>query len=268
MTASSLRDRLTEHAPLTCGWVSLPEPLIGEACVRAGLPAVLIDMQHGLPDIASAFALIAGIRRAGGHAIARIPVGEYQTASRLVDAGAEMIVAPMIESAADAAAFASFVKYPPLGQRSWGPTRAVQLAGGDAGTYRAAANRETLAVAMIETVRALDAVEEILALPGIDGVFVGPADLSIALSNGETLDVDSPANQAAFARVVAAATAAGKVSGIYAASGGHARRYHALGFTFATLMSDLGYLTAGVKVALAEITGTAIPAEPGAFRYG
>lgn len=250
MTQSSLRDLLAAPGGLPCGWVSLPEPLIGEVVVRAGFQAVLIDMQHGLSDIASAFGLIAGIRRAGGHALARIPVGEFQTASRLLDGGAEMIVAPMIESAADAAVFASYVKYPPLGRRSWGPTRAVQIAGVDAESYRLTANRTTLAVAMIETRKALDSVDEILALDGIDGVFIGPADLSIALSDGATLDVDSAANQAAFVRVIAAAKAAGKFSGIYAMSGAHAKRYHALGFDFTTIQSELGYITAGAKVAL------------------
>ncbi len=161
-----------------------------------------------------------------------------------------MIVAPMIESVADAETFASFVKYPPLGRRSWGPTRAIQVAGTDVETYRTSANRDTLAVAMIETRKALDAVDAILAIEGIDGVFIGPADLSIALSDGVALDVDSAANQEAFVRVVSAAKAAGKFAGIYAVSGAHARRYHALGFAFTTIQSELGYITAGAKVAL------------------
>lgn len=255
MTAGRLRARFDSGRPLIAGWVSLPEPLVGEACVRAGFEAVLIDLQHGLPDVGDALRLVSAIRLAGGFAMARIPVGEYQTASRLLDGGADMIVAPMIESAADAQAFAAFVKYPPLGQRSWGPTRAVQLSGSDAATYRGAANRDTLAVAMIETRKALEAVGEIVALPGIDGLFVGPADLSIALSDGRVLDVDSAENQAAFPRVIAAAKAAGKFTGIYAHDGAHARAYHALGFDFVTLASDIGYLAAGAKAMLADASG-------------
>lgn len=250
--AFALADRLAVDIPLLCGWVSLPEPLIGELVVRAGFPAVLVDMQHGQADLMSAFRLISGIRAAGGAAMIRIPVGEYQTASRLLDAGADMVVAPMIESVADAAAFADFMKYPPVGTRSWGPTRAVHLSGGTADEYRLAANRKTLAVAMIETRRALDSLDDILALPGIDGVFVGPADLSIALSGGAALDVDSADNAEALPMIAARAQSAGKFAGIYAMTPGHAKRYAAMGFRFVTLMSDGGYLTAGAKAAIAE----------------
>lgn len=244
------RDLLT--GGVACGWCSLPEPMVGEALVRAGFPAVLVDMQHGMADLAAAFGLIAAIRRSGGHAIVRIPVGDNATASRLLDAGAAAIVAPMIESVADAAAFASFVKYPPLGNRSWGPSRALQLSGEGAESYRTGANGATLAIAMIETARALDAIGDILALPGIDGVFVGPSDLSIALSGGAAMDIDSPANLAAFDRIVAATRAAGKIAGIYGASPAHVRRYRAIGFDFVTLMSDTGLLAAGAAAALAE----------------
>lgn len=252
MTTATLRERLTGGPPLVTGWVSLPEPLVGEACVRAGFSAVLLDMQHGLVDLASAFRLITAVRRVGGSVMVRIPVGENQTASRLLDAGADMVVAPMIESAADAALFASFMKYPPLGSRSWGPTRAVQLSGGDTGAYRDRANRETLAVAMIETGQALAAIDEILALPGIDGVFVGPSDLSIALSGGRELNVDSPANTAAIGKIAAAARAAGKFAGIYASDGAHAKAAVAAGYAFVTIASDVGYITAGAKAMIAD----------------
>lgn len=251
MTPRTLRERFGEGGTLLCGWISLDDPLVGEAVVRAGFEAALIDMQHGVVGLSGAFAQIAAIRRSGGYAMARVPVGEFQTAARLLDAGAQMIVAPMIESADDAAAFAGFVKYPPLGLRSWGPTRALQVGGEEAGAYRLSANRDTLAIAMIETAKALEAVDAILALPGIDGVFVGPSDLSIALSGGAVHDVDSAANLAAFDRIVEAARRAGKISGIYAATADHARRYRATGFDFVTLQSDLGYLTAGVRAVLA-----------------
>jgi 4-hydroxy-2-oxoheptanedioate aldolase len=255
MAIADLRGRLVSGPSLVTGWVSLPEPLVGEACVRAGFEAVLVDMQHGLVDVGAAFRLITAIRRTGGRVMVRIPVGETQTASRLLDAGADAVVAPMIESAADAAAFAATMKYPPLGERSWGPTRAVQLSGGDAGSYRTSANHGTLAIAMIETRAALDAADEILALPGIDGLFVGPSDLSIALSGGTVLDVDSADNVAAISRIASAARAAGKFAGIYAHDGAHARTYFAAGYSFVTVASDVGYLTAGARALIADCGG-------------
>ncbi|WP_075215683.1 HpcH/HpaI aldolase family protein [Mongoliimonas terrestris] len=251
MTNPSLAGRFKTEDTILAGWISLPEPLVAEACVRAGFSALVVDLQHGQVDMLSATRIIAGIRHAGGRAMLRIPVGEYATASRLLDAGADAVIAPMIETVADAEAFASFVKYPPLGTRSWGPTRAVQLSGGTPEAYRTGANGETLAIAMIETLTALRNVEAILALPGIDGVFVGPADLSIALSNGAALDVDAPDAVAAFRTIADAARAAGKIAGIYAVDPAHARRCFGMGFRFATLMSDLGYLTAGAKAAIA-----------------
>lgn len=250
--AATIAERLRAGAPLPVGWISLPEPLVAEACVRAGFATVLVDMQHGQVDLDDAFRIVAAVRLAGGRALVRIPVGAFATASRLLDAGADGVVAPMIETVEDAVAFAGFMKYPPLGSRSWGPTRAVQLDGVSAQTYRAEADGRTLAIAMIETQRALEAVEAILAVPGIDGVFVGPADLSIALTGG-TLDPDHPAAVAAFKRVADAARSAGKPSGIYAGSSAFALRAFDLGFTFATMKSDIGYLTEGVKATLADL---------------
>lgn len=249
--SAPIAERLRNGPPVAMGWISLPEPLVAEACVRAGFETLLVDMQHGLVDLASAFRIIAAIRAAGGRSIVRIPVGEFATASRLLDAGADGVVAPMIDSVADARAFASFMKYPPNGTRSWGPTRAVQLDGCAPETYRAEADGRTLALAMIETEAALAAVDAILAEPGIDGVFVGPADLSIAVTRG-TMDPDHPLAAAAIRKVAESAARAGKPCGIYAATPEFARRHFALGYRFATLQSDLGYLTAGAKAVLGQ----------------
>ncbi|WP_181702261.1 aldolase/citrate lyase family protein [Chthonobacter albigriseus] len=245
----SIAERFEAGESLLMGWISLPEPLVAEAVVRAGFDTLLIDMQHGLVDLASAFRIVSAVRAAGGRSLVRIPVGEFATASRLLDAGADGVVAPMIETVEDARAFAAFMKYPPAGSRSWGPTRAVQLDRVTPQQYRAEANGRTMAFAMIETRRALEEIDAILAEPGIDGVFVGPADLSIALSGG-TLDTEAPAAQAAIAKVAGRAKAAGKPAGIYAGTPAEARRRLDGGYRFATLMSDLGYITAGALAAI------------------
>lgn len=259
--SETLARRFAEGEALVSGWVSMPEPLVGELCAKAGFDAVTIDMQHGLVDLAAAFRLVSAVRLAGSRAVVRIPVGENQTASRLLDAGADMVIAPMIETVEDARTFGAFMKYPPLGSRSWGPTRALQLDGGGsaygapAEDYRKSANGRSLAFAMIETRRALEALDDILALAEIDGVFVGPSDLSVALTDGAELSVDSPENLAAIGRIVKRARHFGKPAGIYAGSGGHARRYLAMGFRFVTLMSDIGYITTGARHLLNEARG-------------
>ncbi len=156
---------------------------------REGFPAVTLDGQHGLWDTATIIAAVAAIRQGGSAPIVRIPVGEFASASRALDFGAEGLIAPMINTVADARAYVSFAKFPPLGERSWGPHRATTLAGmPDQKVYLREANELTVTFAMIETRTALDNVEAIAATPGIDALFLGPADLSIALSNGANVD--------------------------------------------------------------------------------
>ena len=221
--------------------------------VRAGFEAVLIDLQHGLIDMSVAPAMLSAIRAAGGHALARIPVGEYQSASRLLDWGAEMVVAPMIETADDARAFASFMKYPPLGLRSYGPARAVQLSGVTADVYRRTSNDTTLAIVMIETRSALANIEDILAVPGIDGVFVGPYDLSIALSADGEPGLDRPDTISAMQTVVEATRDAGKVCGAFGASPALAKRYLGLGFTFASVSTDMDLIAGAARAAITAV---------------
>ncbi|WP_237153567.1 HpcH/HpaI aldolase family protein [Oryzibacter oryziterrae] len=247
----TLRAHLADSGKLDIGWLSLPEPLIGEICIRAGFEAMLVDLQHGLIDMSAALRMIGAIKAAGGFVLSRVPVGEFQTASRLLDWGADGVIAPMINSAEEAAAFASFMKYPLLGQRSWGPTRAMQLTGLGPDAYRRSANEGTLV--MIETRSALDNLEAILAVPGIDGVFLGPFDLSIALSPKGEPDIDRADVLEAIEHVARATAAAGKVSGIYGTSAAHVKRYRAMGYSFATLSSDTAILSSGVASLLAAV---------------
>ena len=253
MERPSLRAALSGARPLRVGWSCLPAPWVAETMARAGFEAVLLDLQHGMIDMGVAPAMLAAVRAAGSYAIARTPVGEYQSASRLLDWGAEMVVAPMIETVDDARAFASFMKYPPDGQRSYGPARAVQLSGLSADAYRTSANGSTLAVVMIETRSALANLDAILAVPGIDGVFVGPYDLSIALSPDGEPGLDRPDTIAAMERVVRQTKAANKICGAFGANAALVRRYLGLGFTFATLSTDMDLIAAATKAAIAEV---------------
>ena len=135
-------------------------------------------------------------------------------ASRVLDFGAEGVIAPMINTVADARAFVGAAKFPPLGERSWGPQRAMTLAGiADPKTYLRDANDNVVTLAMIETRTAMDNLDAIAATPGIDVLFVGPSDLSIALTDGRELDPHSAEVEAAIEKIVAAASKAGKIAG-------------------------------------------------------
>lgn len=231
----------------------MPEPLVAESAARAGFDCVTLDMQHGLHDPASVMRCIGAVALAGKPAIVRVPVGDFAMASRALDMGAGAVIAPMINSVADARAFAKAMKYPPIGERSWGPVRAMQLAdAADPVAYLRRANGETLAFAMIETREAMALVDDILAVPGIDGIFIGPSDLSIALSNGTSVDPLRADNAEAIGAILAAVKAAGKLAATYAITGAQARGYAELGFDLVAIGSDGGYLRAGASAMLAE----------------
>ena len=172
-------------------------------------------------------------------------------ASRLFDGGAAAVIAPMINSAADARAFAAFCKYPPAGDRSWGPGRGIALTGLSPAAYLAQANQQQLAIAMIETREALDALDDILAVPGIDGVYVGPSDLSIALSNGAHVDPFHPDVDAALTHIVARAKAHGKFAGFFTFSGASAKAMAARGFAICSIATDQMLLRQAAKAELA-----------------
>jgi 4-hydroxy-2-oxoheptanedioate aldolase len=250
-SAFSLAARLRGGDPVHSGWCGLPYPIVAELVGREGFPAVTLDGQHGLWDIASLLGAIALVRQAGAAPLVRIPVGEFATASRALDFGAEGIIAPMINTPADARAYVSFAKFPPLGERSWGPHRATTLANiPDQKVYLREANNLTVTFAMIETKTALDNVEAIAATPGIDALFLGPADLSIALSNGADVDPMADAVEKGLDRIVAAASKAGKITGAYCHTAERAAALARRGVRFLAVGSDMGFLRAGAAAAL------------------
>ncbi|HEX2019394.1 MAG TPA: aldolase/citrate lyase family protein [Aurantimonas sp.] len=252
MALFDLREALGQGRCVLSSWLGLSDPIVQEAFLRAGFDAVTFDMQHGLQDVASLRDGIALAVHLGRPALVRLPVEDHALASRSLDFGASAVIMPMIDSVEDARALVSVAKYPPLGQRSYGPTRAADLHRYlDRADYVGGAASQTLAFAMIETARALAALDEILAIDGLDGVFVGPSDLSIALSGDGTLNPRSEANEAAIQRIVAAADAHGKIAGIYAGTPDDVKRYRALGYRLVCVGSDFGVITAGAR-ALAD----------------
>jgi 4-hydroxy-2-oxoheptanedioate aldolase len=242
--------RLRTGGTALAAWSVLSEPTVVELLVREGFDAVVLDMQHGAHTVESCIQGIAAAALAGGPAIVRVPVGDHATASRMLDAGAAGVIAPMIDSVDDARAFAAFARYPPVGTRSWGPRRALPLSGLGAADYFAQANGLQLALPMIETRAALAALDAILAVPGIDGVFVGPADLSIALTG--RLDPLHPEVDRALDHVAARARAAGKFAGLYCSSGKQARAILARGFALCSVASDAQLLGMAARAELAD----------------
>ena len=229
------------------GWCTMASPLAAETLGRDGFPAVVLDVQHGLWDTASLIAGIGALHHSGAVPVVRVPLNDFAYVSRALDFGAEAIIAPMINSASDARAFAAVAKYPPLGERSWGPQRAMALQGRTVSTeYLREANAGTLTLAMIETPTALNDVDNIAATDGIDALFIGPYDLSTSLSGGTAQDVTAPEVERAIDQICAAAVKAGKIPGIYCRDAERALAMAKRGFKFITIGNDHGFLRDGI----------------------
>jgi len=239
--AARLRAGETVHS----GWCALGAPIVAELIARAGFPAVTLDQQHGLYTMDTTAAGIAAVHMAGAAPVVRVPLGDVAVVSRVLDFGAEGVISPMINTPDDARRFAAAAKYPPVGERSFGPLRALILNNMEGADYVARANDIVVTIAMIETRQALDNLDAILATPGIDAVFLGPSDLSLALTDGKTLDPHSDEVNAAIDRIGAAAKKAGKIAGAYAANAERTNELAARGFRFLGIASDTAFVRAG-----------------------
>ncbi|MGA2566962.1 MAG: aldolase/citrate lyase family protein [Pseudolabrys sp.] len=256
MAAFALARRLRAGETVYAAWCSLASPIVAETVARDGFSAVVLDMQHGLWDTASIIAGIGALDHAGSAPVVRVPLNDFAFVSRALDFGAEAIIAPMINSPADARQFAAVAKYPPLGERSWGPQRAMTLQGKTATVdYLREANDGTLTLAMIETPMALAQVESIAETPGIDALFIGPYDLSTMLSGGKAQDVTAPEVERAIDQICAAAKKAGKIPGIYCNGAERALAMAKRGFRFVTVGGDLGYLRDGIAAQVKALKG-------------
>ena len=240
MPAFALARRLRAGETVYAAWCMIGSPIVAETIAREGFSAVVLDAQHGLWDIASLITGIGAVSHAESTPVVRIPLDDLALVSRALDFGAEAIIAPMINDADDARRFATAAKYPPAGERSWGPLRAMALQAPRAAPtdYLREANEGTLTFAMIETATALGNADKIAATAGIDGLFVGPYDLATALSRGTAQDTQAPQVEQAIDRICTAAKAAGKIPGIYCRDAEGAVAMAKRGFRFVVAGND------------------------------
>jgi 4-hydroxy-2-oxoheptanedioate aldolase len=256
MPAFALARRLRAGETVYGAWCMLASPLVADAVAREGFTAAVLDMQHGMWDTASIIAGIGALHNAGATPLVRVPLNDFAFVSRALDFGAEAIIMPMINSADDARQFANAAKYPPAGERSWGPGRAMALQGKSVPVdYLREANEGTLTLAMIETQAALTNVDAIAATPGIDALFIGPYDLSTTLCGGKAQDVQAPEVERAIDKICAAASKAGKIPGIYCRDAERALAMAKRGFKFITVGNDAGFLHDGAAAQVKALKG-------------
>ncbi|WP_285650444.1 aldolase/citrate lyase family protein [Actinomycetospora sp. NBRC 106375] len=222
------------------GWLTVPDPHLVEviAAYAAGhdvLDALTLDLQHGLFDRARSADAVRAIAAHGLAPLVRLPAVDESIIGFVLDLGVRGVIAPMVSDAATATELVAACRYPPRGRRSFGPLRTALRPGDDP----IGSADEVLAFAMIETSDALARADEIAAAPGLDGLFVGPGDLGVALGLGPAQDREEPAIHDAFRRVLAACSGAGKRAAVHATHAEYAAARAADGFALVTVWSDV-----------------------------
>ncbi|HEX7819325.1 MAG TPA: aldolase/citrate lyase family protein [Sphingobium sp.] len=218
-------------------WITIANPLSAEAMARAGFDWLILDAQHGGVTPDNLPGLLQAVELGGTQAIVRVAWNDPAQIMRALDLGAGGVIVPMVSSAEDARRAVEAVRYPPLGQRSFGKLRTPYAPS-------ASTAQEPLCLVMIETAAALARLDEIAATPGIDGLFVGPADLSLSMGFAFTTDL-APEVMTAIATVVTAAGRHGILSGSASFGSDNAMALVAMGMGFITLGSDMGMIRRG-----------------------
>ena len=254
-----LRDRWTNGDTTLGGWLATPSTVMAEATARAGFDYVCVDTQHGAIEYSDAVGLIQAILLGGSSPVVRVPWNEPGIIGKMLDAGAHGVIVPMVNSVQEAQSAVGSCRYAPHGSRSYGPS----VAGLRTADYTAWAADHVAVIPMIETRRAVDDIDQILAVPGIDAVYVGPADLSLTLGLPPGNNDDEPAFADAYTTIVEACDRAGIVAGCHANGVLTPKRVDA-GFRMVTVTTDLVAAKLGfaAELDLARPNSTGDPASP------
>lgn len=251
MRANRLRQLLESGTPTVSGWLSIDSPYLAEVLSYAGYDAVTVDLQHGMYGLGSAVGLLQAVSAGPAVPMARCPSHDVATIGKLLDAGAYGIICPGVDTAEQARAFVSACRYPPVGERSFGPSRGLLYGGTD---YVEHADHTVLTWAMIESITALEDLDAILSTPGLDGVYVGPNDLALSLGEVPGQNELPPRTAAALERVAAAAHEAGRWAGVFCADPHVARQMIEAGYGLVTPGNDVGLIrqAAAERIAIAR----------------
>ncbi len=250
MRPNTLKARIANGERVINAWCSIASSHVAEAIAHQGVDSVTIDLQHGALDFAAAFHMLQGVSTSPAIPLVRVPWNEPAIMTKVLDAGAYGIICPMIETQEEAAAFVAACRYPPLGSRSYGPNRVSFYAGTD---YARHANSEILLLAQVETRRAVENVNAILAVPGLDGIYVGPADLSLSYGAPPSMAPTETAIIDAMDQVRERARSAGLIAGVHTDGAETARKRFAEGFQLCSLPTDLRLLINAVRRAVDEV---------------
>lgn len=253
MIRNPIKALWAEGKPVVNGWLSIGNGFTAEIMASAGYDSLTVDLQHGALDYHAALGMFQAMRASGVAIIARVPWLDPGAIMKVLDGGAYGVICPMINSRAEAERLVSYVRYPPRGVRSFGPTR-VNVAAGPA--YGGEADETIVCFAMIETREAFERVEEIAATPGLDGLYIGPADLTLGLTGRAYrtgFDREEPEMLDAIGHILDVAHAAGIRAGLHNGSPAYAAKAVGWGFDLVTVSNDVRLLAGAAEAAVTDL---------------
>lgn len=246
------------------GWLAIPNGFAAEVMAHQGWDTLTIDVQHGVVDYQAMVQLLQAISTTDTVPVVRAPWLEPGILMKILDAGAYGVICPMVNTREDAQKFVAYTSYAPRGVRSFGPVRALYYGGAD---YPEHANDTVVRFAMIETAQALDNLDEILSVEGLDAIYIGPSDLSLSLGCRPVFDDVDPKAAQAIDHILERAKAHGVVAGIHNGRADVALARIAKGFQFVTVSSDARLLAAGSQQILSAMRAQLKPADTGSGSY-
>ena len=260
MFKNTILDIWKSGKPAINGWLSIPNSFTAESMAKMGWDSLTIDFQHGMNDYSTSLPMLQAISNTPTIPFARVPWNEPGIIMKMLDAGAMGVVIPMVNTVEEARAAVGACRYAPTGYRSFGPVRASIYAGSD---YFQNANDEVACIPMIETTTALENLDNILSVSGIDAVYVGPADLSITLGQAPAMDNDGAFEEARL-NISGSCSNHNVVAGIHA-NAGLAEKHVAAGFRMVTISSDQGAMASAARQDIKVVYGS--PKEGGGLSY-
>ncbi len=250
MRRNTLKSLLTEGEKITNAWLSIPSAYLAEGAGHQGFDSVTVDLQHGMIGFQTAVTMLQAISATPAIPLVRAPSDAPEKIMHLLDAGAYGVICPMISTKAQTEQFVAACRYPPSGTRSFGPARGKLYGGPD---YFDAANDEIMAIPMIETAQALENIDHILAVPGVEMIYVGPNDLALDLGEKPGAELNDSATKKAIDHILSRAQAAGVATGIFCTDGTLAKRRAEEGFDLVTPGNDFGLLMSAMTDAVTQI---------------
>ena len=253
MKKNKLREIIKSGKAIINGWLQIPNSFSAEVMAKQGWDSLTIDMQHGVVDYPNALQMLQAISTTETTPLARVNWNEPGQIMKILDAGCYGVICPMVSNKEQAEKFVQACMYPPKGYRSFGPIRALMYAGADYGDH---ANEEILKIAMIETKEALDNLDEIMSTPGVDGIYIGPADLSLAI--GEKPSFDKPESDPVFSVMMKILEHAKKnniFAGLHNMTPEYAQKMIDKGFQFVTVGSEQRFMSSAGKSVLEKLKG-------------